>query len=165
MAPTAKSNILSLTKAELGEVSPLSLVMRLVNRADDFQKDAAEIKAHRTKDEKTVRDATARLGQPFALAEQLAEKQQRVREMEQELRKQGEDKPDIRYDLNVTRENAVSHAIDRAIARERGEEVPEAVRTSALLRLRKLEGQLESGEISDNRYIFETRMLYGNLER
>ena len=73
--------------------------------------------------------------------------------------------PDIRYDLNVTRENAVSHAIDRAIARERGEEVPEAVRTSALLRLRKLEGQLESGEISDNRYIFETRMLYGNLER
>ena len=165
VAPTAKSNILSLTKAELGEVSPLSLVMRLVNRADDFQKDAAEIKAHRTKDEKTVRDATARLGQPFALAEQLAEKQQRVREMEQELRKQGEDKPDIRYDLNVTRENAVSHAIDRAIARERGEEVPEAVRTSALLRLRKLEGQLESGEISDNRYIFETRMLYGNLER
>ncbi len=125
VAPTAESNILSLTKAELGEVSPLSLVMRLVNRADDFQKDAAEIKAHRTKDEKTVRDATARLGQPFALAEQLAEKQQRVREMEQELRKQGEDKPDIRYDLNVTRENAVSHAIDRAIARERGEEVPE----------------------------------------
>ncbi len=74
------------------------------------------------------------------------------------------DNPDIRYDLSQVQQDAVSRAIDRAIARQKGDDVPEMQRTSALLRLRTLDKQLESGKISDAAYIYQTRMLYGSLE-
>ena len=67
-------------------------------------------------------------------------------------------------DLNPIRQRAVDRALDRAIARDKGEEVPAAVRTSALVRLRKLTGQLDQGKITDRRFIAESRWLYEGLE-
>lgn len=83
------------------ELDPVGVAMKLENLARSFDRHLADIVEQTAKDEKTLNDSSARIGRPFEHAGTLADKQQRLNDIETILRAE-EQKSDAGNQSNDT---------------------------------------------------------------